>query len=131
MAKKKERKRYRRYSRRTTPLPYCDAKVNKNKCYRAPLESIPENPISSLYYVSFTCITPVVLPATVKAGSRSGENRQRIPLVVDDNAVFFIKPDVYDVYYVPQTPVHVYSDFMIMFFTTRVRNKHDLASHMG
>jgi hypothetical protein len=81
--------------------------------------------------MSDMCIPPDILPATVKAGCRSGENKRRIPLVVDDRDVFFTKPKVYEVYDVMQIFYIRSNDYINMFFTPRVRNKHDLASHMG
>jgi len=63
MSKEPARKRSWRCSWRATPLVSCD--------------------------MSAMCIPPDILPATVKAGYRRGENKSRMPLVVDDSAVFF------------------------------------------
>jgi len=86
--------------------------------------------------MSDMCIPPDILPATVKAGCRSGMNKHRIPLVVADSVVVFIDPKVYEVYDVVRDVFECMTRGIIrvcmnMFFTPRVRNKHDLASHMG
>jgi hypothetical protein len=86
--------------------------------------------------ISDMCIPPDILPAIVKAGCRSGMNKHRIPLVVADSVVVFIDPKVYEVYDVVRGVFECMTRGIIrvcmnMFFTPRVRNKHDLASHMG
>ena len=112
------------------PLPHRDKKLGKARMDWTPLISIPEHSVLTVFY---TCIPPVVLPAIIKAGSRSGSaNRKRIPNVVDDIHVIFIEPVIYDVLDELRGHVTVVSFVMkCLLFLPYVRTTQDFAAHAG
>ena len=88
--------------------------------------------VHSVLTVVFTCIPPVVLPATVKAGSRSGRiHTKRNPLVVNDMSVVFTEPVIYhrldDLYFADVLP----SEIECLLFLPTVRTTQDFAAHAG
>jgi len=139
MAKKHGRKystemlnNYHKHTVRIPTLVSQGEAQRRQKKFRTSLDSIIEYS-AVMCKMSCTCILSVVLPATVKAGCRSGAHRHRIPLVVDKSIVFFSNLDVYAVDEVKERLVHVVlcSQGKCIFFLPIARTSQDFAAHAG
>jgi hypothetical protein len=129
-AKRKERmKQNCPETMRARPPPHRDKKLGKDRKDQSPLTNSKAH---SVLPVVFTCIPPVVLAATVKAGKRSGRiHTKRKPLVVNDMSVIFTEPVIYhrldDLYFADVLP----SEIECLLFLPTVRTTQDFAAHAG